>query len=155
MEIRRYEKEDTVEIMTLFKKTIISINLKDYTKEQVSVWANGISGEEAWMKRLGDSTTYVVSANQIIVGFGNLTEKGEIDLLYTHKDYQRQGIGRMLIVQLEKDARLNGILEVFTEASITAKPFFEAKGYEVYEKQSKRFNQIEFINFIMKKRLSR
>jgi putative acetyltransferase len=41
--------------------------------------------------------------------------------------------------------------EIFTDASKTAKPFFEAQGFKVMKNQIKKFNSVDFINYRMKK----
>lgn len=54
---------------------------------------------------------------------------------------------------LLKKALSLGITEIFTEASITAKPHAEAKGFNLYQEQRKLHNGVEFINYLMKKPL--
>ncbi|MCY4780523.1 hypothetical protein ORI89_12745 [Sphingobacterium sp. UT-1RO-CII-1] len=39
MEIRKYQSNDIKEIARLLYETIYTINKKDYSKEQLSVWA--------------------------------------------------------------------------------------------------------------------
>ncbi|WP_179298583.1 GNAT family N-acetyltransferase [Evansella halocellulosilytica] len=153
MLIRQYEKKDTEQIVNLFRETILTVNYGDYTEKQVEVWANTNSSIEAWEKRLENSITYVGVIDKQVVGFGNYTKNGEIDLFFTHKDYQRQGVGAQLLDCLENSAKSKGDTEILTEASITAKPFFESKGYQVLDKQKKNLKNTEFINFIMKKKL--
>lgn len=41
MYIRNYQKNDLKNIIFLFKETVHSINSKDYTQEQVKIWAPG------------------------------------------------------------------------------------------------------------------
>lgn len=41
-----------------------------------------------------------------IVGFGNIDDRGYIDLFYISADYQRQGVGQQLLKDLEKVLRL-------------------------------------------------
>jgi putative acetyltransferase len=154
LEIRKYEKRDTEAIIKLFKETIIKINRKDYSKDQVETWANSSATLEEWDNRLKNSITYVVVIDHKIVGFGNLTANGEIDLLYTHKNFQGQGIGAAIVEKLENDAKMNDLTEMTTEASITAKRFFESKGYVVLKQQIKKFKGTEFINYIMKKKIT-
>jgi len=65
-----------------------------------------------------------------------MTYRGYLDRLYTHKDYQRQGIATALVIKLESEARKIRLSEIHTEASVTARPFFEIHGYEVMRAQS-------------------
>ena len=51
-----------------------------------------------------------------------------IDCFYTHKDYQRQGVGKALYAHLLSVARNRGLSSLHVEASEIAKPFFEREG---------------------------
>ena len=48
MKIRRYKSVDFNEITELFYNTVHSINIKDYSKDQVNVWATGELDYEKW-----------------------------------------------------------------------------------------------------------
>ncbi len=70
-------------------------------------------------------------------------------MLFVRQDCLRQGIATALCDQLEK-----GFSSVKTYASITAKLFFEQRGYLVAEKRTVVRNGVQLINFEMKKSLS-
>ena len=72
-------------------------------------------------------------------------------MLYVHKDYLRQGIGKKLLDVMIKKAQDLNFDEIFAEASKTAKPFFETQGFKVIKKQIKKFNSVDFMNYRMKK----
>lgn len=48
MLIREYLPSDCMEITELFYNTVHIVNSKDYTKEQVNVWAPGQADLEKW-----------------------------------------------------------------------------------------------------------
>ncbi|ASN03557.1 GNAT family N-acetyltransferase [Virgibacillus necropolis] len=151
MELKRFEKNMINEVVTVFRETILTINRKDYSMEQVKVWANNSQTLDEWLDRFEKSTTYVAIINGVIVGFGNLTEDGWIDLLYVHKDHQAEGIASGIVNQLEKDAKLRMINRLSTDASITAKPFFLSHGYQTHKEQSKLIAGVSFTNYKMTK----
>ncbi|WP_404450954.1 GNAT family N-acetyltransferase [Virgibacillus necropolis] len=151
MELKRFESRMIHDVATLFKETILTINRKDYSAEQVELWADNRQTLVEWVDHLQHSLTYVATIDGRIVGFGNLTEEGLIDLLYVHKDHQAQGIGSKIMEQLEFDARLHNILRLTTEASITAKPFFLSLGFQVQQEQNKLIAGVKFINYKMTK----
>jgi GNAT superfamily N-acetyltransferase len=62
------------------------------------------------------------------VGFAELEPNGHIDRVYVSADHQRRGIGQQLLAAVMAEAQRAGIARLFTEASITARPFFEAQG---------------------------
>ena len=41
MQIRRYTPEDLPQIAELFYNTVHTVNARDYTREQLDVWATG------------------------------------------------------------------------------------------------------------------
>ena len=48
MFVRGYQMSDCKEITELFYNTVHTINAKDYTKEQLDVWATGQADLEKW-----------------------------------------------------------------------------------------------------------
>ncbi|HBA02722.1 MAG TPA: GNAT family N-acetyltransferase, partial [Clostridium sp.] len=87
MRIRRYEPSDCKDLAELFYNTVHSINAKDYTEEQLNVWATGSVDLEKWNKSLLENFTVIAIENNIIVGFGDIDKSGYLDRLYVHKDY--------------------------------------------------------------------
>ncbi|WP_172840458.1 GNAT family N-acetyltransferase [Virgibacillus phasianinus] len=153
MELKRFESNRINEVITLFRETILTVNTKDYSKEQVEEWANNRHTVDEWVNRLDTSLTYIALINDKIVGFGNMTDEGLVDLLYVHKNHQAEGIGSMLVTQLEADAKRQNFNCITTEASITAKPFFLSKGYFVHQKQLKLIAGTRLTNYKMVKEL--
>lgn len=70
-----------------------------------------------------------------------------------HKDYQRVGVGSLLLSAVEKRAREYGVAEITSEVSLTARLFFEKRGYEVLKVQKRRANRLKLTIFVMCKRL--
>ena len=52
MIIRDYQPSDCKEITELFYNTVHTVNAKDYTKEQLDVWATGQVDLEKWNQSL-------------------------------------------------------------------------------------------------------
>ncbi len=131
MELRRYQPSDCKEVTELFYNTIHIVNAKDYTKEQLDAWATGQVDLEKWNQSLQEHYSIVAVDNEIIVGFGDIDKDGYLDRLFVHADYQEKGIATAICNQLEQ------VVEgkITTHASVTAKPFFEKRGYEVIKKQ--------------------
>lgn len=46
--IRKYQEKDCEELAKLFYDTVHNVNCKDYTKEQLDVWATGEVNIQQW-----------------------------------------------------------------------------------------------------------
>lgn len=147
MLIRKYQMPDCEEIAALFYNTVHIVNAKDYTKEQLDVWATGQVDLEKWNQSLQEHYSIVAVENGVIVGFGDIDKTGYLDRLYVHADYQGKGIATAICNQLEQ--AVQG--DITTHASITARPFFEKRGYKVVEEQQVERQGIFLTNFCMKK----
>ena len=105
-------------------------------------------------------------ASTLIIGFGDMDDTGYLDRLYVHKDYQGRGVATAICDRLEEDFCLSrGRLlqnsavqkrknDTFTtHASITARPFFEKRGYTVVKAQQVVRKGISIRNYIMRKHI--
>ncbi|MGL5063329.1 MAG: GNAT family N-acetyltransferase [Microcoleus sp.] len=151
MRVRTYEIGDTQEIVQLFYDTVHEVNIRDYTKAQVDAWAPADIDVESWTKSLSNKFTFVAEEGGKIAGFGELEANGHVDRFYCHKDFQGKGVGTQILVSIESQAKSLGIQKLFVEASITAKPFFEHKGFRVLKQQEVERRGQKFINFVMEK----
>jgi len=132
----------------LFYQTVHSINLGDYSKAQVDAWATGTVDLNQWNQSFLEHHTVVAVENNVVFGFGDITSSGYLDRLYVHKDYQHQGIASMICDSLESFV---GSCKITTHASITAKPFFEHRGYHIIREQQVIRHGISLTNYVMEK----
>lgn len=147
MIIREYRPCDCKEITELFYNTVHTVNLKDYTIEQLNAWAAGKVDLEQWNRSLQEHFSLVAVDAGMIVGFGDIDATGYLDRLYVHKDYQGKGIATAICEALEQAVSS----KIITHASITAKPFFENRGYRVITEQQVVRQNVLLTNFIMEK----
>src|SRR5262249_40612326 len=108
---------------------------------------------DRWARRLSGTFTFVAVEGGEVVGFGNLEADGHLDCLYTHAHYQGQGVGTALVAAMEAKARELGLTRLFTEASITARPFFERRAFRVLQPQQVECRGSWFTNYRMDKPL--
>ena len=112
--IRRLAAQDIPEMRKLFRATVLTVNSKDYTKEEVEDWA-----------LCGDSVEH----------------------------WKELGVATLLLSEVEKMARGYGVHKISVEVSITARPFFEKRGYKVVKEQNARANRLYLTNYVMEKTL--
>ncbi|MBI5274673.1 MAG: GNAT family N-acetyltransferase [Chlamydiales bacterium] len=105
------------------------------------------------MHSLTTNITYVAEDKGAIIGFGDMTQTGVIDRLYVYKNYQGKGVARAIFKKLEKEARRLGIIELTTDANAMGKAFVEKQGFELVQTYRKTHRGVEFINYIMRKKL--
>ena len=148
--IREYLASDCKYLAELFYQTVHSINAKDYTDEQLNVWATGNVDINEWNQSLSEHFSLVAIKGGIIVGFGDIDKTGYLDRLYVHKNYQNQGIATAICDKLEHTFSVS---KITTHASITAKPFFLHRGYNVIKEQQVFRSNIPLTNYIMEKPL--
>lgn len=148
MLIREYETRDLDEITSLFYDTVHTVNRKDYTQEQVDVWASGTIDRAKWNQSFLEHYSVVAVKEDQIVGFGDMDATGYLDRLYVHKEHQGQGIAAAICDALEE--RMKG-KAYFVHASITAKFFFEKRGYVLVKEQQVERGGVLLTNYVMRK----
>ena len=154
MIIREFKNDDTEAIVHLFTETVRKINSKDYSKEQIEAWAPQNTDLAKWRNRLTKTITFVAEKNGRIIGFAQLENNGHIDCFYVAHDFINKGVGSKLLLKIEERAKSLKMTKLFTEASITAKPFFLRKGFKVIKEQFVELHEFKFKNYVMEKGLS-
>ena len=115
-------------MLRLFHEAVHVTCAKDYSPEQRAAWAPETLDEAAWAKRFAESQTRVaVNAQGEVLGFANLEGDNYLDCLYVSPAAQGQGVGSALCATIEALA----VGDVEVRVSLTARPFFERRGYRV------------------------
>ncbi|EGV42593.1 GNAT family N-acetyltransferase [Bizionia argentinensis JUB59] len=153
VEIREAIIDDLPEITELFRNTILHINSKHYSEEQLNVWASGADNTKKWTARITKNYFIVAELDGIIVGFAYITQGYYLDGIYVHKDYKRQGIGAKLLRVIESQVIMAGFKEIKSDVYKTALPFFDDYYYDVEKKQLKHLKTETFDNYIIFKTL--
>lgn len=146
--LRPYTPGDCPALAKLFYDTVHTVNAADYTPEQLDAWASGEVDLVQWNRSFLSHHTLVAELQGTVVGFGDMDGSGYLDRLYVHRDCQRLGIGSAICDRLEGDSQA---AEFTTAASITARPFFEKRGYRVVREQQVLRRGVWLTNFQMRK----
>jgi putative acetyltransferase len=149
--LRPYRPDDAPALLALFRDTIRRVNSRDYSPAQIAAWASDDIDTAAWYGRFAGRFVAVAEEAGRPVGFAELEADGHIDRFYVAADQQGRGVGRQLLAAVVAEARRLGIARLFTEASITARPFFEAQGFVVLAPQVVTVRGQEFVNYRMER----
>ncbi|HJD21620.1 MAG TPA: GNAT family N-acetyltransferase [Candidatus Gemmiger faecigallinarum] len=147
MQLRPYRPEDCAGMAALFYDTVHTVNARDYTPAQLDAWADGRVDLEVWDASFRQHLTLVAEEDGRLVGFADMDGSGYLDRLYVHSGYQRRGVASALCGALE--AAVPG--PYTTHSSITARPFFEARGYRVVRAQQVERHGVLLTNFVMRR----
>lgn len=152
IEIRKYRPQDAKELANIYYYTIHNINTRNYSEEQVNAWAPASCLElEGWKKKWEKLPPIVATIGDQIVGFAEFEDNGHIDCFYVHHLFQGKYVGSALIKEIERQALRKNISKIFAEVSITAKPFFLKRGFQVTKNQIVIIRGVELSNFVMEK----
>lgn len=139
---------------SLFCGTVLSVNAKDYSEEELKDWASCGQNLEHWEKLLREHVFIGAFGDDgLFAGFASINAAGCLHSLFVHKDRQHLGVASLLLQNVHALARSYGIRSIRTEASITARPFFEKHGYRVLRQQKARARRLLLTNFLMQKDL--
>lgn len=120
---------DTMALRDLFAQSIEELTADDYTEDQRLAWIATAEDAEAFAARLGSELTLIVQVDGEYLGFAALKNNSVLDMLYVHPYATGKGVGTALADALETLAKARGAAAITVEASDTAVPFFEERGY--------------------------
>lgn len=143
---------DIPELKQLYKDTVLTINKKDYTTEEIEDWASCGDDNQHWLELI-NTLHFIVAENEdgTAVGFASISDEGYLHSLFVHKEYQRKGVATLLYKTIEELAQHKQIAKITSEVSITARPFFEKQGFIVDEEQYRKANNLHLTCYKMSK----
>lgn len=151
--LRFLSEKDIPEMMVLFRTTVLHVNSRDYTSEEVEDWAS--CGSERRFRQLLPKHCFVGALDKLghLVGFSSMNRDGYLHSLFVHEAWQGKGVATFLLSEVERIAREYEVDEISSEVSLTAQPFFEKRGYEVVKEQKEKANKLWLTNFVMRKKI--
>ena len=86
--IRKAIKADISELKVLYKNTVLNINRKDYSIEEVKDWASCGNNIKHWHELLEEQYCFLAeNKEEIIVSFASINDVGYMHMLFVHKDF--------------------------------------------------------------------
>ncbi len=155
LHLRQYKAKDLAAVANVFTDAVHGLAGTHYGPSQRAAWAPKPPDLNVWAARLQGLTTLLAESERGLAGFLSFEANGHIDLLFTAPRYARHGVASALYAHAEATLRQAGVAELFTEASLVSRPFFEKHGYRVEEEQVVVRNGVKLNRFAMRKVLER
>ena len=147
MEVKEYEEKYAKGISEVILSNLYTINIKDHGKEVIDSIAQYFT-EEAIKKNFpnrikcfvavdGETVIGTASIDNIKEYYGlkvdNPENKYMILTVFISMDYQKQGIGKLLIQRIEEYAKEIGARELLIQSSVYALDFYRKLGFDYYK----------------------
>lgn len=153
MDVRPYRPDDLPTVARLFTESVRHLGAVYYDEAQLRAWAPSPPDLDRWRRRLAPLCTLVADLDGALAGFVAFGGDGHIALLYTSPAHARRGVGSALYGRAEDSLSARGVAELFTEASLPARPFFLRHGFVVVEEQHVARGGATLRRFAMRKRI--
>ena len=134
--LRPYLPADAPLLAQIYRDAIAELTGEDYDEAQQAAWISCADDETRFAEKLGSSLTLVATIAGAPVGFVSLTGGDHIDRLYVHPAAAREGAGTLLCDAIEKLARARCATHLTVDASDTARPLFEKRGFKARHRQT-------------------
>jgi putative acetyltransferase len=151
--LRPFMPADTMALRDLFAQSIEELTAEDYNEDQRLAWVTKAEDAQVFAERLQSAVTIIVQVEGEYLGFASLKDNKILDMLYVHPYAAQQGVGTALVDALERLATARGTKEITVEASDTAQPFFENRGYVAGQRNLIPLEDQWLSNTTMKKQL--
>lgn len=153
--IRRARTDDLPALRTLFRLTVCTVNRRDYSEEEVEDWACCGDDTTRWQRWMAAYRIFVLTdSTGSLLGYTAVSEAGELHALFVHPQHLGKGVATRLLERAEAEAYAAGARCIVTEASLTARPFFERRGYRTVRRQQRKACRLFLTNFRMEKQLA-
>ena len=90
----------------------------------------------------------------VLAGFISYDDDGYIDLMFTAPHRTRAGVASALYLEVESRLSAMGVCELFTKASLVARPFFERQGFTIEAEESMERRGVVLRGYRMRKRIA-
>lgn len=151
--IRKATIDDLNEVLILFTGTVKNTCKEDYNPKKIAAWLKSAENKKRWEDAIVNQYFILAGQDEKLVGFGSLENPNYIDFMYVNHSFLRNGIASIIFQNLMDKALRNNCQFVISDVSITAKPFFESKGFKVVKENRNLAHGVELINYRMKKDL--
>ncbi|MFH1630716.1 MAG: GNAT family N-acetyltransferase [Candidatus Aenigmatarchaeota archaeon] len=150
MIIRKFRKQDAVEVSNLIRACAVKVNSRDYPKKVVDYICSNNTPEKI-IERSKDKkrAVFVAVKNGKVIGMAGLTDD-YVGSMFVDPKSHGHNIGRELLLRVEKLAKRRGVKVLGTPSSLTAVGFYKKMGFKIIRRKTdKHFGKV----VIMRKKL--
>jgi putative acetyltransferase len=152
--LRPYLPADLALLAEIRLAAIEELTAEDYDEAQRRAWADLADDQAGLGEILKKGLSLVALIGGAPVGFIVLADGGVIDQLYVHPAVARTGVASSLCDAIEKLAAARKLQSLVVDASDTAKPLFDKRGYVAERRNTIAVEDVWLGNTRMKKKLS-
>ena len=128
MVIRKARNDEAQVILDIRNAAIRVQCVGHYSAAEIEVWAN-VEVTKQFVEVV-ENSLYVASIGGCVVGTGMINlESGKVDAIFVHPSHMRAGIGRQIMLYLEKLALDAGLTQLNLESTLNAAEFYRAQGF--------------------------
>ncbi|MBH0117026.1 GNAT family N-acetyltransferase [Salinibacterium sp. NG253] len=154
IDVRPYRPADAAPTLAVFLSAVTITASADYSPQQIAAWARADEREiPVWDQSMSARNSFVALVDGEIAGFSDVSSDGYIDMMFVSPQHSRQGVAAALLDFIEVIARERASPSLSANVSVTARPFFEKRGFQVEAEQHPVLNGVELNNFTMTKSL--
>ena len=143
--VRQALETDAPAATEILRRSISVLCAADHHNDpdRLEAWLKNktVSNVAAWI-RSPDNYCVVASIGDAVRGFGAMTLKGEIMLCYVDPDTRFRGVSATMLDALERKAQVLGLAEVHLDGTVTARRFYEERGYVAIGRAKQAFDSI-------------
>jgi len=143
--LREFRQSDAAAVRRLIHHTI-DIRYSDVYPPRAVQFFKDFHSESSITERSHGGDVIVVEHSGEIVGTGALVED-DISGVFVHPTFQRQGLGKALICELERRASARGYREVVLSVSLPSRAFSQRLDYEIVENCSIDVGEGQHLDF--------
>jgi putative acetyltransferase len=133
IELRDFRAGDEPRLRVVFESAIHDVASRDYGQAEVDAWAPREFDPSQWARRMQGIAPFVVERDGEVVAYADVQPSGYIDHFFVAAAANGLGIGRRLMERIHDRARELGIVELTSEVSRTAQPFYVHFGFEIVD----------------------
>jgi N-acetylglutamate synthase-like GNAT family acetyltransferase len=134
LRIRRFRKFDKESVAGLIRKTLLTVNSKDYPASEIQRLLRVYTPDKI-LSLSREALLLVACENGRVIGCGAIGRKPDnendriIKAVFVSPDNHRRGIGRAILAALENDAISQKAERIILFSSITAHGFYQRMGF--------------------------